>query len=686
MALPPILLFETHADPTAKRVAYELLPKLKKVGYKVLCVEMPHNFTSEEIIEHVKIGVAQSEESQSVIKKVASMMGISESALSQKTEIGINELLMKFLPAPSDQEDHSSNIANRFCRLEAEKEMLKILNLAKQHGFLIKGIDSEPKVLEKRKPVKDLRSAKLIDVVREQTMSGHIESLRQKGVIYICGALHAASLISKCKDTHYFYPRSTKWQPIEDEENKKCGYTETDFLKDPSQVLSERDIPSFADRIVTHITTGRYLKEYPEGNSQSKHLAKVFNAVFKVFMRSGFYADALVERATTPNIADIEIKLKASNIETGTASLNGKEYLVIPNINEKAVADRIMSLQSVSLPPILLFEAHTDPTGKQVAHELLPKLKKVGYEVLCVELSQDLNSAQIIEYVKEMVEECEVSQSIVKMCAEMMEISESALSQKTALGVAKLLKRCLPVQQHPEFNHMSTAIRFRRLEADKEMLQLLNLAQRCGFIIKGIDREIEFLKKYNYTKDPELVKLLHEDRERTMSGNIESLRQRGVIYICGALHAASLIRKCDDIHYFYPRSKKWQPIEDEEDKIIGNNENDFLKDPSQVLSQGDIPSFADRIVTQITRREFPEGNPQSNHLAKVFKAIFKVFLRPGSYAEALVERATTPNIADIEAKLKASNIKTGIDSMKGKEYLVIPNINVKDVADRIMSL
>lgn len=343
MALPPILLFETHADPTAKRVAYELLPKLKKVGYEVLCVEMPHDFSSEEIIEQVKIGVAQSEESQAVVKTVASMMGISESALSQKTEIGISELLEKFLPASSDQDDHSSHVANRFCRLEADKEMLKILNLAKQHGFLIKGIDSEPKVLYKREPAKDIKLALLIDVVREQTMSGHIEKLRQKGVIYICGALHAASLISKCKDTHYFYPRSTKWQPIEDEENKKCGYTETDFLKDPTQVLSERDIPSFADRIVTHITR----REFPEGNNQSNHLAKVFKAVFKVFMRPGSYADALVERATTPNIAEIEAKLKASNIKTGNDSQNGKEYLVIPNINVKDVADRIMSLQAV---------------------------------------------------------------------------------------------------------------------------------------------------------------------------------------------------------------------------------------------------------------------------------------------------------------------------------------------------
>lgn len=340
----------------------------------------------------------------------------------------------------------------------------------------------------------------------------------------------------------------------------------------------------------------------------------------------------------------------------------------------------------MELPPIFLFESHTDPTGKQVAHELLPKLKSIGYEVLCVELSQDLNSAQIIEYVKEVVEECEVSQSVVKTCAEMMDISETALSQKTALGVTKLLKRCLPVQQHPEFDHVSTGIRFRRLEPDKQMMKLLNLAQRCGFLIKGIDRELEFLKKYNYTKDPELIKLLHEDREQTMSSHIENLRQRGVIYICGALHAASLIQKCRDILYFYPRSKKWQPIEDEEDKIIGHNMIDFLKDPAQVLSVEEIPSFADKIVTQITRREVPEGNIQSKHLTRVFNANFKVFMRTGSYADAIIERATTPNIAEIEGKLKTSNIKTSNDSLNGKQYLVIPHINVKVVADRIMGL
>ena len=301
---------------------------------------MPENFDAEEIIKHAKEIVEQGEESQSVVKTCAMMMGVSESALSQKTEVGVCELLRKFLPPPSDQEDHCSVVANRFCRSEANKETLKVLNLAKQRGFLIKGIDSKPEVLDKRNAVKDLLSISLIDMVREKTMTGHIENLRQRGVVYICGALHAARLISKYKDAPYFYPRSTKWQPIEDEENMRCGYTETDFLKDPSQVLSQRDIPSFADRIVAQITR----REFPEGNPQSKYLARVFNAEFKVFMGEGFYADALVEKATTPNIADIEAKLKASNIKTGIDSIKGKEYLVIPNINVKDVADRIMSL------------------------------------------------------------------------------------------------------------------------------------------------------------------------------------------------------------------------------------------------------------------------------------------------------------------------------------------------------
>ena len=33
MELPPVFLFETYADPTAKQVAYELLPKLEKVEF-----------------------------------------------------------------------------------------------------------------------------------------------------------------------------------------------------------------------------------------------------------------------------------------------------------------------------------------------------------------------------------------------------------------------------------------------------------------------------------------------------------------------------------------------------------------------------------------------------------------------------------------------------------------------------
>lgn len=248
MELPPVLLFETPGDPTARQVADKLLPKLKEVGYGVLCVEMPENLTDAQIIEHTKEDIRQGTKAQFLVEEAAAGNGVSVSELN--TEYAVESLLRQYFPLGD-----SGTIAKRFCQLEADEEMLKVLELAKQCRFLIKGIDSDPNVLDKPDPSKNLGSVQLVQD-REQTMSDHIENLRQRGVIYICNADCAVSLIKKCKGIFYFYyPRATKAKISELEEDGWGYRTEAEAVIDPSelQVISKNGISSFADRIVTKI-------------------------------------------------------------------------------------------------------------------------------------------------------------------------------------------------------------------------------------------------------------------------------------------------------------------------------------------------------------------------------------------------------------------------------------------------
>ncbi len=252
MELPPVLLFETPGDPTARQVAVKLLPKLKDVGYGVLCVEMPENLTDAQIIEHTEEDIRQGAKAQFLVEEAAAGNRVSVSELN--TEYAVESLLQKFINELPNKKGGHRILANKFCQLEANKEMLKVLELAKKCGFLIKGIDSDPNALDKSAPSKNLGSVQVVQD-REQTMSDHIENLRQRGVIYICNADCAVSLIKKCNDIFYFYPRATKAKISELEEDGWDYRTEAEAVMDPSelQVISEKGISSFADRIVTKI-------------------------------------------------------------------------------------------------------------------------------------------------------------------------------------------------------------------------------------------------------------------------------------------------------------------------------------------------------------------------------------------------------------------------------------------------
>ncbi len=49
-SLPTIIIYERHWDETPKKVLKNLLPKLAEEGYDTLCLEVPQDWETEEIL------------------------------------------------------------------------------------------------------------------------------------------------------------------------------------------------------------------------------------------------------------------------------------------------------------------------------------------------------------------------------------------------------------------------------------------------------------------------------------------------------------------------------------------------------------------------------------------------------------------------------------------------------------
>lgn len=263
-ALPPIFLFERHDDPTALRVAYELLPKLKEIGYSVYCLEVSDIYSSDKIINLIQSQVENFEERHGIVEGIAEKMGVSKSELAKIKYDDIFKLLFQFFDNKSDERTVNTicRLIDSFYRFKNVKKLQETVRKAQACGFSIKGVDDH----EAREKLKYVRPngcfdrllgifknhLNLINKVREQTMVRNIEQLSRdgKGVLFIGGHLHDFSLIEKCKGALAYLILSP------DGVIRMNGYFDDRYnnvSKDYLQTLTEGEIPSFADKIVDRV-------------------------------------------------------------------------------------------------------------------------------------------------------------------------------------------------------------------------------------------------------------------------------------------------------------------------------------------------------------------------------------------------------------------------------------------------
>lgn len=254
-ALPPIFLFERHDDPTAGRVAFELLPKLKEVGYSVYCVEISDIYTTAEIIQKVKSHVKMYEQGRGVFIQIAEAMGVSESDLGKMNPENVENLISQFFENKRDAKTINTmrKYLDSFYLLGRLKQLLDTITKAQECGFSVIGIDDH-EAREQYDMAEGPESKKNgpINQKREKKMARKIEQLCQegKGVLYVCGNMHDFSLIEKCPGALSYLTISPGQEIII---NKYCDGRYNNISKDYLQTLTEDEIPSFADKIVAQV-------------------------------------------------------------------------------------------------------------------------------------------------------------------------------------------------------------------------------------------------------------------------------------------------------------------------------------------------------------------------------------------------------------------------------------------------
>ena len=109
--------------------------------------------------------------------------------------------------------------------------------------------------------------------------------------------------------------------------------------------MASKDIKPFGERVIREIIgKTRYTKEILDYNSHSQFLSDCFKTNFKAFLRPGYHVDALVDVTEPSDIEDIQRRTSVAGAQTHRISLGGRNYLAIPNVNTRDIAERIRKI------------------------------------------------------------------------------------------------------------------------------------------------------------------------------------------------------------------------------------------------------------------------------------------------------------------------------------------------------
>jgi hypothetical protein len=348
----------------------------------------------------------------------------------------------------------------------------------------------------------------------------------------------------------------------------------------------------------------------------------------------------------------------------------------------------------MSLPIVILFERHWDTIPKSVMKDLLPDLSKRGYETFCFEAPQNLSSAEIIDrHNSGLAIDSDIQQQAEKLLKQVGITSK--LSDMSFRRLADLLRLYVSSKRYVE-----VAEKVKQLPASRILKEIFIEAAKLSISLKGIDIDS---KDFDEMISPDLsqrmpgIRLQENHRITTMVQNLLKLRtqqEEGIIFACGALHAKGLIDALkkqglqDEVLYYFPHSSSRYDESVDDIEVVMYDTSGILADHTHLLAQKDIQPFGQRVIREITRKtkytiEILDYNSHSQFLSDCFKTNFRAFLRPGYNVDALVDVTEPSDIEEIERRLSATGVQTHHIALDGRNYLAIPNVNTRDIAERI---
>jgi len=353
MSLPVVIIFEQHWDTIPKSIIKDSLPALSKKGYETFCFEAPHDLSSDEIVAAHNAGLEFDSNIEQKAEKLLKQVNITRK-LSDMSFSSLADLMRLHVSSKKYVE-----VAERIKQAPASRILKEVFGEAKKLSIHLKGIDIERSEFGEMLSfdlTERLPGIKRREELRITTMFQNLLKLRtqqEEGVIFLCGATHAKGLIDEFKkyglkdEVLYYFPHSLSRYPEQIDLMKGIMDDNSDTLVDHSYVLDQKDIKPFSERISREITGKiRYNGEIHGYNSHSQFLSDFFKTNFRAFRRAGHHVDALVEVVEPSYTEDIQRRLTAVGVQPHTISLDGRSYLVVPNVNTKEIAERIRTLAS----------------------------------------------------------------------------------------------------------------------------------------------------------------------------------------------------------------------------------------------------------------------------------------------------------------------------------------------------
>lgn len=406
---------------------------------------------------------------------------------------------------------------------------------------------------------------------------------------------------------------------------------------------------------------------------------------------------------TATAIQHLPLSTTAYLIKTATSpALQSEGDQIIRLIDQYAQETLVKADQS--LPIILLFERHWDPIPKLLLKSLLPALAKQGYATFCMEASTSHSSVQMTEAINEVIKiDTDLENQTLQMLWTKGILLSKKLSEMSHRELSSLLMWHVSSKKYIEL-----AQKIKHLPAMRLMSDILNIAKKESISLKGIDIDEE---SYRTMISPEIsidersvnIKANEDIRISTFFNNLRKLREQnegGIVFACGALHAPRLLEQFkkhqmqDSVVSYFSRCSG---VYDEQENALMEEEEDFkafgeaLKNRTTVLKEEQISSFTQKIVKEVSRlirykREVFEGNSHTRFLSNLFHVHFRAYMRPGYYVDALLDIKDVANIQQIRIYFKKLEVETYDISADGRDYLVVPRVNVKEVAYKIRNL